>query len=418
MRTRFVRTLGAVAVAAVAATMLASCSSGNGGDVRLQLAATTDADQSVYAELIKDFEQKNPGVEVKTTFTPNEQFQTTVPRSMGSSSGPDIVAAFPGIGAGPSAFNLQDSGLVVDQSKKAWAADLSDAQKSVLGHDGFVAFNPIGSDTIGIIYDTDFFQKSKLTAPATWSELLDLCGTIKDKGIIPISLGLQTNYVTQFIPYALVASTVYAADPTFDDELLAGEGTFADSGWKAALQKFIDMRDAGCFGDSAAGTTYDSMLQQVATKQAAMTISVGPSLGPIRKADPAGKYVIVPLPAYDDAAKNGVPQASSIGLAINKKSKHVAAAQKFVDFVNEPENLAKLAGGYNVIPRGDATAPEGLEAMAKAFGDQPTGIFPNQLWKSPTSIESYMAAVQQLFSDQQSVGGVLKAMDDAYQPLK
>ncbi|MFP3813116.1 hypothetical protein SB660_19105, partial [Bacillus sp. SIMBA_005] len=100
----------------------------------------------------------------------------------------------------------------------------------------------------------------------------------------------------------------------------------------------------------------------------------------------------------------------------NKKSKHVDAARKFVDFVNEPENLAALAAGYNVIPR-DGAAPAGLEAMSAAFEEQPTGIFPNQLWKSPTGVDSYMAAVQQLFSGQNTVDGVLEAMDQNYEPL-
>lgn len=421
MRNKVLRLIGATAAAGVLAASMTSCTSGSAGgdgsDVTLQLAATTDANQAAYESLISDFEAATPGISVETTFTPTDQFQTTVPRSMSSNNGPDIVAAFPGLGAGASAFNLQDSDLIVDQSKASWAADLSAAQRSVLGHDGFVAFNPIGSDTIGIIYNTKYFESVGATTPTTWTELLDLCGTFKEQGVIPISLGLQSNFVVQFIPFALVASTVYAEDPSFDTDMLAGDSTFAGSGWKEALDKFLEMRDAGCFSDSISGTTYESMIQQLATGQAAMTVSVGPSLGPIREADPEGDYTMAPLPAYDDASKNGVPQASSIGLVVNKNSKSVDSAQKFVDFVNEPENLAKLAAAYNVIPRDVTTAPLGLRAMSAAFASQPTGIFPNQLWKSPTGVDSYMASVQQLFSGQQTVDGVLEAMDQNYEPL-
>lgn len=418
MRASLQRGIIAATTVGMVAVLLASCSgsSPDGDNVTLQLAATTDVEQAVYDDLIDKFEAANPGINVETAFTPTDQFQTTIPRAMGSNNGPDIVAAFPGIGAGASAYALQDADLIVDQADAPWAADLTDAQRSVLGHDGFIAFNPIGADTIGIVYDTSYFDSIGAEAPTTWSGLLDLCGTLADEGVTPISLGLQSNFVTQFIPYALVASTVYAEDPEFDSEMLAGRGSFEDSGWRTALEKFEALRDAGCFAETISGTTYETMLQDLATGKAAMTVTVGPSLGPIREANPDGDYAMAPLPAFDDAAENGVPQASSIGLVINKKSKHVDAARKFVDFVNEPENLAALAAGYNVIPR-DGAAPAGLEAMSAAFEEQPTGIFPNQLWKSPTGVDSYMAAVQQLFSGQNTVDGVLEAMDQNYEPL-
>lgn len=66
----------------------------------------------------------------------------------------------------------------------------------------------MGFDTIGVIYNEDVFADAGVEPATTWSEMLDLCIDLAGQGIAPMSFGLQSVFVGQFIPYALVASTV------------------------------------------------------------------------------------------------------------------------------------------------------------------------------------------------------------------
>src|SRR5204863_9502332 len=111
-------------------------------------------------------------------------------------------------------------------SDQSWTKIIPDGLKSAFQLQGKTLIYSAGSSVIGAIYNKKVFDEVGVQPPATWSELLDVCAKIKSAGKIPIALGAGTDWVTQLITYALVPSTVYAKDPTFDDQLAAGKTSF------------------------------------------------------------------------------------------------------------------------------------------------------------------------------------------------
>lgn len=406
--------IAAAAVIAVSVTIVGcTATPSSEGPVTLNLVATSDANAEIIAGIIDEYEADNPDVTVEVTYSPTDVYQTNTVRSMESSNAPDLVMTFAGVSSGTSAYTLQDAGLAVDQSSSDWVSDLSASSRPLLGHDGFVAFKPVGVDTIGVVYNVQLFEELGVAPVSTWTDVIDLCGTLNDMGVAPMSFGLQSSFVTLFASFALAASTVYTPQPTFDADQLAGEATFSDTeGWTTAWEKFVELKDAGCFAPGYEGTTYDAMLQQVAARDVAMTITVAPSLGAIRAANTEDDFAMFPLPAFDDPEKNGVPQSLSVGMAINARSANIDAAQRFVDFVNNPENSLLMAQAYSVIPlAADAPAPEGLEAMVEAFAEDRVGTFSNQAWISADTASAYTAGGQQVLLGQTSVADFLAALD-------
>ena len=77
-------------------------------------------------------------------------------------------------------------------------------------------------------------------------------------GQVAFALGGATPWNTQLIPYALTPTLVYGPDPDFPQEMAAGKATFADSDWMTPFDKYPEMHTAGCFQDSALGTTYEA----------------------------------------------------------------------------------------------------------------------------------------------------------------
>ncbi|CAN5488006.1 extracellular solute-binding protein [soil metagenome] len=404
----------AVLVGAAAVMAMAGCAAAPAsGPVTLKLVATSDANQEIIQGIIDDYAEINPDVTVEATYSPTDVYQTNTVRSMESSNAPDLVMTFQGVSTGVSAYVLQDAGLAVDQSDAAWVSDLPESSRPLLGHDGFVAAKPVGVDTIGVVYNEQLFAEAGVEPVSTWTDLLALCDALNAKGIAPMSFGLQSSFVTLFGSFALASSTVYTPQPTFDADLLDGSATFSDTeGWTVAWEKFVEMKDAGCFAPGYEGTTYDAMLQQVATRDVAMTITVAPSLGAIRAANPDDDFSMFPVPAFDDAELNGVPQSLSVGMAINAKSPNIDAARAFVDFVNNDENSALMAQAYSVIPiSAGAPVPEGLDAMIEAFAQGRVGTFSNQAWVSADTTSSYIAGGQEVLLAQKSIADFLAAVD-------
>jgi raffinose/stachyose/melibiose transport system substrate-binding protein len=313
------------------------------------------------------------------------------------------------------AGGLLKAGAIVDQASYSFAAGLTASQKPLLGSNGQIAFNPMGYDTIGVIYNERVFTENNLKPATTFTELKGLCTTLKAKGIVPISLGLADNFVAQFLNYAMIASTVYVDHPDFDAQQAAGKATFSDSGWKDALSKSVELKDAGCFGDGFSGTKYTQMLTDVGTGKAAMTITVGPSFPAIREAGPNDSFSMFPLPAYDDPNKNGAPQALSVGLGISAKSTHADAAKAFVDFANQPANATKFAASLGVNPIDPKAPPaKGFDLQVALINTGRTGPFANQLWPNAKVNDVQMALTQGLFSGQNSASDVLTGMDAAF----
>jgi raffinose/stachyose/melibiose transport system substrate-binding protein len=384
------------------------------GPVTITVVGTTDT-QTAIDELVASFSEVNPDITVETVYTPTDSYVTTVPRTLTGSNSPDVAIVFPGPGEAMQAGGLLAAGAIIDQSDFDYVANLTAAQKPLLGVDGSIGFNPMGYDTIGVIYNERIFEENGLSPVETFSEFKELCTTLSANGIVPVSLGLADAFVGQFMNYALIASTVYVENPDFDVQQQAGEATFADSGWVEAMEKQIELRDAGCFGAGYSGTGYEQMLNEVGTGVAAMTVTVGPSFPGIRAAGPDDTFAMFPLPAYDDVEKNGAPQALSVGFGISANSANPDAAKLFVDFANLPENATKFAASLGVNPLDPTSAPaEGFDLQAALINTGRTGPFANQWWPNQRVGDVQGALTQGLFADQNTVADLLTAMDEAY----
>ena len=83
--------------------------------------------------------------------------------------------------------------------------------------------------------------------------MLQFCADARAAGKVAYGLGLSDTWTTQLIPYALTATLVYGQDPDFAQHQIEGGATFADSRWRTAMEKYVEMKKNQCFNDSPAG---------------------------------------------------------------------------------------------------------------------------------------------------------------------
>jgi raffinose/stachyose/melibiose transport system substrate-binding protein len=415
-RRQFLRAAGGFAAVAAMPAVLAACggSSGSGGGGKtLRLVGVAD-EQKPLDELTKLYTQ----AKFQTSYAPTDQVQTSLRTQLGAGNAPDVHVVYPGNGSAMSMAQIAQAGLLADLSGQAWTQSIPGNFKPAFQLKGKTFIYSAGSSVIGAIYNKKVFEQAKVEPPKTWTELLDVCAKIKKAGKIPIALGAQTDWVTQLITYALVPSTVYAKNPQFDSQMQAGTASFAQSGWREAMNMYLELQKRGFFNDNPNGTTYEQQTSMVATGKAAMAIQVSAVLPDFRKAaanaDDLGMF---PLPGSDTASEVWIPAGVVVGLGVSARSRNSDAAKAFIEFLGRPENIDRWAEAAACIPlKRDANSK--IDPILNSFLPFVDGNkavpFMDQAWPNAEVQPTHFAVIQELLAGKTTVDKGLAKMDQTY----
>ena len=425
-RQEFLRFVGAGAGMAALTGPLAACSrfvggggqgSGGGGSGSLRIAMTGINPEPIQV-FIDAFKEKNPDTKVNMTIADTDKYQTSIRTQLASGTAPDVFFVWPGNGNAMALEQVGPAGFIADLSDEPWADDIPERYESVTQLNGKTMILPTTTTLIGAITGKQIMEDLNLEAPGTWDELLSFCEKVKASGKVPIALGNATPWVTQLIDYALVPSTVYADNPDFDQEMKAGNATFANSGWRDAMEKYLELNDRGFFNENPLGTSYEQQLQLVANGDAAMAVHVSTSLGQVENYGEPGQYVVLPFPGNEDPDKLWIPAAAGGSFGINAEAENPKGAKELLRVMAEPENMnksASLQGALPSIPNDQFEIEAALEPMMPFMEEGKTVPFMDQLWPNAEVQQVHFAVVQQLFTGEITIDEALSRMDEAYQ---
>lgn len=418
---KFGTTFASVCCLAVAA---AACSTSGGGsttaaasDKVLTLAA---AGQGPAKAAVAAFEKANPGVTVKTIYTEDDaSYQQQLRTQLSSGTAPDVFRMWPGGGNSMAVRDLSKDGMLMDLSGEGWASGLSADLKAVTSDPaGKVVAVPVTIGAIGAVWNDQALQASGLSKPTTWPEVLTFCEDAKAKGVVPFALGLKSAWVTQLVPYALTASLVYGPIRDFAQQQRDGKATFGGSAWKQALEKYVEMRDKGCFNDSPNGVGYDEQMQMFGQGKALGVVHVLSAVRSALEYAPRGTtFSMTPFPATGSAGGTYVPVSVGIVYGVNTKAKNPALAKKFMEFLASPEGQALYATASGSSPalkspsfKADALQQPVLDAVAAGRST----LYPDQSWPNPKVQQEHLTSIQELFNGTVDVPTVLSRMDKAF----
>lgn len=423
-RVQFFRMMGGLAVAAAATACSTkpetTGSAAPGAAAAIDLKFVGVADQKTpMDELVAAYKQAKPGVNLNASYAPTDQVQTSVRTQLGAGNAPDLHVVYPGNGSAMSMAQIAEAGLLADLSAQSWTQTIPTGFKPALQSGGKTMMYSAGSSVIGAIYNKKAFEKAGVEAPpTTWSEFLAVCEKLKKSGIAPIALGAQTPWITQLITYALVPSTVYAKDPTFDDKQLAGQTTFAQSGWRQAMEMYLELQKRGFFNDKPNGTTFEQQISMVASGKAGMAIQVSAVLPDFRKAASGPDDLsMFPLPGAETPDQVWIPAGVVVGLGASAKGKNVEEAKAFIDFLGKQENINRWAKAIAAIPLtqdASSTIDPAVESFLPFTKDRAVP-FMDQRWPNAEVQPVHFAVIQELLAGDATVDEALKKMDEAYQ---
>ncbi len=200
--------------------------------------------------------------------------------------------------------------------------------------------------------------------------------------------------------------------------MASGQASFSDSAWREALDKYLQMQQAGCFTDDPTNLSYEDASWLVAKGDALSIVLPTSSVASIREDTPEDDRLgMYPLPATEDEFATTMPIGAGTLFAVNADSQQNEAALKFLDFLASDPIQAEYVRDMGTVP---AFRPKDFQfepalVFALPYLDQQrSNPLPDQTWPNTGVQLAHMTGVQQLLAGEATVDEVLAAMDAAY----
>lgn len=331
IKKRVIASIVAVSATALALTGCSAGSDSSAGGSKTITFLSWDT-QTVMQPMIDLYEKQNPGYKVDVSYAPPvPQYISKLQTMLSANDAPDVF-----IITAENKTQLMDNGLVKDLSGLSWTSNLADAARAAYTKDGKLYGSATGSWGGGILVNKDILAKYGFTTPPkTWDDFLAMCKKLKDDGINPF---LEAGDGVPVTLAALIGVQNQKIGGDVTNKIWAGKTTFAKA-WTPAIQDWYKMYSEGLVPRTVAGLTGDQVNQEFEQGQVAMMGTGSWGLSGVQQAAPNLKLEFWPVPSA--SGENFWCGAVNPGLAINAKSKNVAAAEKFLEFMQTKAAVQK-----------------------------------------------------------------------------
>ncbi len=266
----------------------------------------------------------------------------------------------------------------------------------------------------GVFYNQDIFDDAGVDAPATWTEFLEVCQTLKDAGYAPMAL--DSTYAPFFFGYHL--ARYIGQDAT--SELAKSGGWSSNPLVAQAAQDMIDFVKAGYLVDGAPDE-YPASQNKMALgdPQAAMVVCANYVTSEVNKT--AGEELnwgLFNYPSVEGAA-DGVDQTAAYtgcnSIAITNYSENQQAAFDLALFITSGEYDQQMADTAGQIPADPSnTAPASQTGTVEALNAAQSSLVWNMGLNANADLtSSIQEVVVQLYEGQFATGEDFAAALDA-----
>ncbi len=436
--------LGLLAMAVLLAVVLSACGGKNGGNAESSAPASGSAPASQAAaessappaetvelkvtgyksgaelgaipELNEKFMTENPGIKVTYEGMPGGQFKEFIKTRFAAGDASDVIMLHPAL-SGVSLYGK--AGYLLDLSGEPWISNFTEASLKAATSDGKVYGIPNDMIVMGVYYNKEIFEKLNLSTPKNWDEFVAAAETIKQSGTLPIAIGNNDGWMTLAALFTMAPSLVYGATPDFDAKLNEGTATFAGSAeWNDMVNKWFSLHDKGYITENNTGVSLDQAQKTFASGKAAMYIDGSWSLAGIKQTNPNLKVGMFAMPA--NAAGKDIAASAAVGttFAINKDSKVVDAAKKYLEFWSKAENQkmwTKSQQGFMTINGETGEIDEAFKEIADVVASGRSYPFLDQNWQQGgAATAEMMSSAQGVYLKIIKPEEMLKNMDNTW----
>lgn len=305
-----------------------------------------------YQAIADEFSKNNEfDAVVNLQFYENEQYKTKLTTLMASNKVPDVFFTWeldylrPFVEGG----KVYEIGQDLDKDQE-WKDTFLDGVLEPVTYDDKLYGIPCQKSFAVMFYNKQIFKENGLTVPKTYEEFLQVCQTLKNNGITPITLAATDAW----IPAQFVLQT---ANGIGGLELYNGI-TNGTKKWNetSQIEAALDVQDMikkGYFQDGMLGMTAEESQSKMKQGKAAMYFQGCWDTGTLldketsKIADHVGAFA---LPAKIETNNNILVGSVDTILAIAENSKNKDIAVAFIKYFSSPKSQEKLLYEQGRLP--------------------------------------------------------------------
>jgi raffinose/stachyose/melibiose transport system substrate-binding protein len=338
--------LGAAGIGALA---LPGCGrllgGGGGGEEGISFLHWRGEDVQVFRGIIEKFTEET-GISVQQNALPSDAYTGQSRGTLLSGEGSDVFTSFPG-----SQFvELAEAEVLADLSDAEFK-DRFDGQFIEAGTEDFYRTGEAGGRQLAYpyqvvfnipVYNRGIFEENGLEPPPDWDGFLELCETLKQSGVVPISFAGNTS-ASQFIN-PMVMNNQLGVDTW--QKVEAGEVQVTEDWYVKTLEQIQELNERGYFQDDVLGSTQEGASALFAQEEAAMLALGSYQMATVEEQNPEIEQDLLAPITVSESEKvwDGI-YTSTFMLAVNARSQRQEQAMQFIEFLTRPEIAAEYANG-------------------------------------------------------------------------
>lgn len=328
--------------------------------------AMTTNNPYVFSQANFDEFEKQTGIKVQLILDPDNQAKNVLQTKLTTGETPDIIV-FNKVAA---ENELRTTANMMDLSNEPWVERLVNADQ-LRAPDGniygFVMHSPLDAQLV--VYNKQIFEQLNLSVPTSYDEFLEVCEAILNAGITPIYAPFKDAWTVQIWPAGSFGYVAQELKPGLWEQINAGEIKFADvPEFEDILTKFVALYEKGYIAQSALSDDYNMAPNVFSSGQAAMMIMGDWFITDMATNDPSLELDFFPIPAFNDGDLMISQGQLGAMLHIPKDAKHPEEAKQFINFLSQPEQMARAQAELPFMPSVvDATEPELTPLQLKIY---------------------------------------------------
>lgn len=296
---------------------------------------TSDSDSNPLKDAIREWNDKNPEVQVQDFSWNGEQYKSKIKTALAAGDAPDLFYMWSGSFVGP----FIDEGNILPLDPYLDNETLDRLIPGVIDcckYNGKIYSLPTYRFIANLYCNTELFKKAGAKIPQTYDELLRAVERLRSNGIVPIVVGEKDRWPGMYW-YDILAMR-QAGSPACRSALEVPI-LFDGQDYKDAAAKLLQLVENKAFNDDALNSSFKDMVNEFTRGNAAMMYQGNWVESNIEDAGSKvkGKVIAVPFPTIRDGGGNRTEIYGGItdGYFININTQYKQDAVKVLEFISE-----------------------------------------------------------------------------------